>query len=209
MGNLPEVDEKGQGYFQTGFLNALEEAWTRLKHTVKFSIGDMERGDEGPDWLRSQLPAEYRDVPLRHVRDGIARLNKGGKAGKTSRKAADDSMTMEKMANRLSHIFPPSQNGHSDCYSNYISGATWRDRAAQHKRECDFRCQICGRQRTGELLQIHHTNYDHLDGNERITDLLCVCGSPCHPIVDAIRRWGVKAELNVDEPFELVADDME
>ena len=201
MSMVNERNEKGQSYFLPGFLESLEETWGRLRDGVKYTVGEMERGDEGPAWLRAQMPSQFNCVPLQMLRDGIARLNKSGRAGKTQRKKTAP-QRMEDLAERMIQAFPPSSNGHSEEYEQYQTSAEGRNQDAAHKRRCDYRCQLCGRIRKGEDLQVHHSTYDHL-GAERVTELLCLCVSPCHKIADAMRRWGFTASGGDDPEFTL------
>jgi len=75
---------------------------------------------------------------------------------------------------------------HSKQYDEYIHSQAWLDRASQHRRECEFRCQLCGR--SGKL-DVHHTpeGYKYL-GREQCTHLIAVCRIPCHAIADFLRE---------------------
>ena len=203
MSIVAECEEKGQRYFPPGFLESVEIIWTERKAGVKYTIGEMERGEDGPAWLRSQLPSEFRDVSLRMMRDAMARLNKSARAGKTSRTNTEPTYTIESLAAKLVKRFPPADQ-HSEEYQ--IRTSDLDKRVARHKQDCGFRCQLCGRIRMGELLEVHHVSYDRYGGNELITDLLCVCKTPCHKYADGLRRWGNAQDAGIDTSIDLFSE---
>ena len=79
-----------------------------------------------------------------------------------------------------------------DCspeYNEWIASLDWRDRASTHKRDCEYRCQLCARVRVGADLEVHHIHYESLK-KERIQDLLCLCCDGCHEVADYMRQSG-------------------
>lgn len=82
----------------------------------------------------------------------------------------------------------------SDEYQQYILSSEWMDRARDHRKECNWRCQVCGR--TNTKTEVHHTaeGYRHL-GHEDAVHLINACKEPCHPILDLLRECGGSREL--------------
>lgn len=205
MSSVIETDERGQPDFVVGFKEAVQSAWSEMVATkTKWGITDMITGDDAAAELLARLPIEMRDASLPMVRRALFSLSKNAQAA-TSRPRTNEKreLSVERLADRIVKSFPQKE-WHSSEYTNQSDDL--KKRMTRHKMDCGYRCQLCGRIRTGELLEVHHVNYDRFGGNELITDLLCVCKSPCHKYADGLRRWGIAQEQGNDQGIDLLSD---
>ncbi|CAK0770336.1 5-methylcytosine-specific restriction enzyme A [Gammaproteobacteria bacterium] len=75
-------------------------------------------------------------------------------------------------------IDPRPRDKASVNYHEYIQSDEWKAKAKIVKARAEWRCEICGRSGNYHTLEAHHKTYEHL-GNERLSDLQCLC-SECH-----------------------------
>lgn len=78
---------------------------------------------------------------------------------------------------------------HSDEYDEWIHSDEWRKKASEHRRLCQYKCQLCGSE---AKLEVHHTplGYSFL-GSESTEHLMALCHE-CHVIADMIRAINSK-----------------
>ena len=61
-------------------------------------------------------------------------------------------------------------------YYEYMHSEEWRQKRLKILKRDGFRCQMCG---TAKNLRVHHINYEHLDTDAELDDLITLCDE-CH-----------------------------
>ena len=61
-------------------------------------------------------------------------------------------------------------------YHEYMHSEEWRQKRLKILKRDGFRCQMCG---SGKNLRVHHINYEHLDTDAELDDLITLCDT-CH-----------------------------
>lgn len=100
---------------------------------------------------------------------------------------------------RWSDKHTSERNRKSDAYLAYIGnldGPVWKTRRERYLRDnCwdevggVYRCEVCGADHESmSTMDVHHTSYDSMDGNEPDWHLLGVCPDPCHLMADVAYR---------------------
>lgn len=176
--------------FDVGRPNTLSDE--RLIEVLK--RGRKEFGCGEDDWLepeltlvRGWLGEQWADMSLHLLHKKLTRIRRDKKfiTPKTGK-------SMVQRLGRLCRDFDRMRErrgtSHQSAeYKKRLASWEWMDRASQHRKECGYRCQLCGRQTTN--LEVHHTpeGYRHL-GQEEAIHLLAVCAKPCHVVADFLRE---------------------
>jgi hypothetical protein len=86
---------------------------------------------------------------------------------------------------------------HSPEYTAHMESEAWVTRRKRHKEQCEYRCQLCGKETTS--LECHHTprGYDYLR-EELDVHLLALCDE-CHLIADMLRETKGETRYVCDE----------
>lgn len=164
--------------------------WTR---------SEILESDEAAQEIIARLPADFRDISSSKFRkvcnkwDKVA-ARRGGFPRHPSRASGDDvsGSDVPAYATPLAAIKKwdsGRSHKHSEEYcDDSPERIAWR---AEAKRKRDYMCVCCGEVRVGELLQVHHYNYQRL-GREDDCDVCVVCspetGMPCHMLLDLARE---------------------
>ena len=77
---------------------------------------------------------------------------------------------------RNRHEARPKRN-----YYDYMHSEEWRKKRLKVLKRDGFRCQMCG---TAKNLRVHHINYEHLDTDAELDDLITLCDT-CHTQIHA------------------------
>jgi len=65
-------------------------------------------------------------------------------------------------------------------YYKYIRSPEWVHKAFQVRRRAGFKCQACNApDMPNNRLQVHHRKYPEFNGDEPLSDLICLCDF-CH-----------------------------
>lgn len=82
----------------------------------------------------------------------------------------------------------------SSFYREYINGSVWKNRRNRYIREHASNedgqaiCELCGNSYNNwAFVNVHHNNYEQLNGEELDTSLCCVCSENCHAFADSAR----------------------
>ena len=154
--------------------------------------------------VRNQMSAEWRDYDLFKLKNRLmlSRKNKLATKRKDLRKLG---RRLNDAGKAYSKDKSRRQVKHSREYLSRIESEAWRQFVADIKRECNYRCQLCGKQ---DRLDGHHTpeGYSHL-GTERGVHVMALCRR-CHDIADLLREFGSLEKLDDGKRTNLLKQDL-
>lgn len=178
------MNEKYEAQFLREFKeNVLETLNQIRREPFKYKFGQYRSGTAAPEYLRSRMDSRFHSMPLDMIRDAVH--SSSSKVVPLPGKQ----LTKKPAIERVVAIATRDGRHLSPEYIAYIDSDEWKARAARHRKEAEWHCQVCGRLHgNSSTLDVHHNTYGAFDGNEPAWSLIAVCHDDCHPVCDMLRR---------------------
>lgn len=170
-----------------------------LIKALLFGRGKFQQGED--DWLEPELSEvrpilgpEFATMSLHLLHKLLVRLRKDKKVI-TEKSGKSMAERLSRVCRDYDRMRKRRSSTRSKEYDDYISSQQWRDRASKHRKDCNYKCQLCGRE---GRLDVHHTleGYRNM-GREQVIHLLAVCRTPCHVIADFLRE--TRGDFNIED----------
>jgi len=137
--------------------------------------------------VRKQLPSEFHSFDLFKLKN-LMILSRKNKLDTKPKDPIALVTVVKRAANAHSKDVVRRPRDHSDKYETRIESTAWAEFASDHRKRCNYRCQLCGRRCTDG----HHTpeGNKHL-GEELDIHILSLCRR-CHDVADLLRESETK-----------------
>lgn len=169
-------------------VDELRDAVQRAKNH-DYTSSQITQTDQGAAFVRACLPLRYSLLSLDEIRKCVVNLSRSGK--EPGERALTDSERAASQFDRakgaMLKAYPPADS-HSDDYLRQHESDEWAARLKEEKVRCGFRCQGCGRQFVGVMLEGHTVRYDAW----REPGMVLIVCRECHPVLDVLRRRGAQ-----------------